>query len=257
MKLRARDRTRTLRCAPHRPRAVLVGIAASALLSAGVAAAATATNIVASHTHQYAPTKMVAGGGPGELLRVNGTDFHQVAMQIATDISYPTGYESWRQSVVPAEQSLQQHACPPGAPAGCTPQIPSGALHGAFAASAFTAWVLAWRHDMRTGQQTAASNDAHAISEALSSPAVTAWDPHPSISVPGDMGTTHPSAFGWAIPFVQAVGAGDLQGVDQAIIDDATRGGQFAWWVNVGMGLNLRLGLVGQPLLTYLNDHGA
>lgn len=240
----------------QRPRAALAGIAAAVLLGGGAAVAA--TNVfVATHTNRYPPKGMVAGGGPGELLAVGGTDFSQVAVQISSDIPYPAAYESWRQSVVSAEYALQQHACPPGAPAGCTPQMPSGALHYAFAASAFTAWVLDWRHNMMAGQQAAAASDARVISEASSWPAVTAWDPHPSMSVPGDMGTTHPSQFGWTIPFIHAVGAGDQAGVGQAIVSDANDGGQFAWWVNVGMGLDLKLGLVGQPLLTYLNDHAS
>lgn len=126
-----------------------------------------------------------------------------------------------------------------------------------FAASAFTAWVLDWRHDMLTGQKAAAANDARVIASALTWPAVTARDPHPSLSVPGDMGTTHPSPFGWAIPFVRAVGAGDLAGVNQAIVNDENLGGQFALWADTGMGVSLSRGLVGQALLTYLNDHGS
>lgn len=209
---------------------------------------------VSTHTHQRPPRAMIAGGGPGELLNVRGTDFSQVAQQISSDIPYPAAYGSWRQVVASAELSQQQLACPPGSPASCTPKMPSGALHEAFAASAFAAWVLDWRHNMLTGQK-ATANDAHVISEASSWPAVTAWDPHPSTSVRGDMGTTSPSVFGWTIPFAKAIAAGDLAGVDRAIVNDATLGGQFAWWVNVGMGLDLRLGLVGKPLLTYLDDH--
>ncbi|HEY6397826.1 MAG TPA: hypothetical protein VIX82_10265, partial [Solirubrobacteraceae bacterium] len=100
-------------------------------------------------------------------------------------------------------------------------------------------------------------SDARVISGVLRWKAVTAWDPQPSMSVPGDMGTTHPSAFGWMVPFIEAVGAGDLARVDQAIVSDANYGGQFAFWVNTGMGLNLRLGLVGRPLLAYLERHGS
>jgi hypothetical protein len=239
-----------------RPRRALAGIAAFALLSAGVAVGATKV-FVATYTHRYPPKGMIAGGGPGQLLAVDGTDFNNVAIQLSSDIPYPARYASWRQSVASAEFSLQQQACPPGSPASCAPQMPSGALHVAFADSAFAAWVLEWRRDMMAGQQAAGASDARVISEASSWSAVTAWDPHPSMSVPGDMGTTHPSPFGWTIPFTKAVSARDLAGVNQAIVNDAKDGGQFAWWVNVGMGLNLRLGLVGQPLLTYLDDHNS
>jgi hypothetical protein len=135
--------------------------------------------------------------------------------------------------------------------------MPSGALHEAFAASAFAAWVLDWRHNHAAGDTAAAATDAATIAQAASWPAVTAWDPHPSTSVPGDGGTTSPSVFGWTIPFSKAIAANDTAAVDQAIVNDANLGGQFAWWVNVGMGLNLNEGLVGQPLLNYLNDHSS
>ncbi len=217
-----------------------------------------ATNLfVPTYTHQYPPNRMITGGGPGELLNLAGTDFRQIALQISADVPYPPGYASWRDSVISAEYQLQRGACPPGAPRGCTPKIPAGALHGAFAASAFCAWVLDWRHNTMSGRHAVAARDARVISGALRWKAVTAWDPHPSMSVPGDMGTTHPSTFGWMIPFIQAVRAGDVAHVDQAIVTDADFGGQFALWVNTGMGLNLRLGLVGRPLLTYLQRHGS
>jgi hypothetical protein len=238
-----------------RHRAALAGIAA-ALLGSGVAVAATDL-FVPTHTHQYPPQGMVTGGGPGELLNVDGTNFRRVALQISSDVPYPPGFESWRQSVISSEYENQQHACPPGSPRGCMPKVPSGQLHGAFAASAFCAWVLAWRHDKGTGRRAAAASDARVISGALGWKAVTDWDPHPSMSVLGDGGTTHPSEFGWMIPFIQAVGSGDVARVDKAIVNDAGYGGQFAWWVNTGMGLNLGLNLVGRSLLGYLDRHAS
>jgi hypothetical protein len=246
-------RTARLRRFATRHRAALAGIAA-VLLGSGVAVAAT-NLFIPTHTHQYPPPGMVTGGGPGELLDLDGTNFRQVALQISSDIPYPPGYEPWRQSVISSEYETQQHACTSGSPRGCMPKVPSGQLHGAFAASAFSAWVLAWRHDMMTGHQAAAASDARVISGALGWKAVTDWDPHPSMTVPGDGGTTHPSEFGWMIPFIQAVGSGDLARVDKAIVNDARNGGQFAWWVNTGMGLNLRLNLVGRSLLNYLDRH--
>lgn len=251
--VRESRRTPRRRRSAKRPRAALAGFAV-ALLTAGAALAATHL-FVPTHTHQHPPQGMIPGGGPGELLNVDGTDFRQVALQISSDVRYPAGYGSWRNSVISSEYESQQHACPPGAPRGCTPKVPAGQLHGAFAASAFCAWILDWRRDMMTGGQVAAAHDARVISEALRWNAVAAWDPHPSMSVPGDTGTSHPSMFGWMIPFIQAVRTGDLAHVDEAIVSDARYGGQFAWWVNTGMGLNLRLGLVGRPLLTYLDRH--
>jgi hypothetical protein len=238
-----------------RPRAALAGVAVFALLGAGVALAAT-NLFVPTHTHQYPPKGMVPGGGPGELLNIAGTDFHQVALEVSADITYPPGYESWRESVISFEY-MQPSACPPGSPHGCTPKIPAGALHGAFAASAFCAWLLDWRHDVASGRLALAARAAQVISGALQWKAVRDWDPHPSMSVPGDMGSSHPSPFGWMIPFIEAVRADDLSRVNQAIVSDANYGGQFALWADTGMGLSLRRNLVGRPLLTYLDRHGS
>jgi hypothetical protein len=237
-----------------RPRAALAGITAFAVLSAGVAVAATQL-FVPTHTHEYPPKSMITGGGPGELLNLHGTDFRQIALRISSDVPYPAGYGSWRDSVISFEYAVQ---CPRGPTGRClwTPRVPAGALHGVFAASAFCAWVLDWRHDVMSRRPAAAARDRRVISGALRWKAVRDWDPHPSMSVRGDGGTTHPSAFGWMIPFIHAVRTGELAQVDQAIVSDATYGGQFALWVNTGMGLNLRLGLIGRPLLTYLNRHG-
>ncbi len=206
------------------------------VLSAGVAVAATQL-FIPTHTREYPPKGMITGGGPGELLNLDGTEFRQIALQISSDIPYPAGYGSWRDSVISFEYEAQ---CPHGPSGRCpwTPRVPAGALHGVFAASAFCAWVLDWRHDMMTSRHAAAAGDARVISGALRWKAVTAWDPHPSLAVPGDMGTTHPSVFGWMIPFIQAVRTGDLARADQAIVSDAKYGGEFALWVNTGLGLN-------------------
>jgi hypothetical protein len=234
----------------HRQRAAVAGFAAF-LLSAGVAVAATQL-FIPTHTHVYPPTAMITGGGPGELLNVDGTNFRQIALQISSDIPYPAGYASWRDSVISSEYQQQQDACLPGPSPGCIPKVPAGQLHGAFAATAFDAWVLDWRHDMMAGQRTAAEYDAGVISGVLNWNAVTDWDPHPSTSVPGDMGTTHATTFGWMIPFIQAVAAGDVAGVNELILSDRY-GGDFAVWVPGAV----KLGLEGQTLLSYLDHQGS
>jgi hypothetical protein len=235
----------------NRPRAALAGIAAFALLGAGVAVAATQL-FVPTHTHEYPPKGMIVGGGPGELLNMDGTDFRQIALKMSSDIPYPAAYGSWRDYVISMEYQTQCHPRGPTGRCEWTPRVPAGQLHGAFAASAFDAWVLDWRHDMMTGRQAAAARDARVISGALHWKAVTDWDPHPSTSVPGDGGTTHPSTFGWMIPFIQAVGAGYLAGVDRLILSDRY-GGPFASSVPVA----LRLNLAGRTLLSYLDRHGS
>ncbi len=66
---------------------------------------------------------------------------------------------------------------------------------------------------------------------------VKAEDPRPRLSVPGDMGSAHPTAFGWMIPIIRAVGTGELARVNHAILRDGSYGGQFWLWAAVGMGL--------------------
>jgi hypothetical protein len=172
----------------------------------------------------------------GQVINVDGTDFRQVALQISSDVLYPRGYESWRNAVPRWDYQNQQDACMPPT-LGCMPKMPVGELHGDFAATAFAAWVVDWRHDLMTGRAKAGARDARVISGALRWKAIQPEDPHPRLSVPGDMGSTHPTAFGWMIPIIRAVGTGELTRVNQAILRDGSYGGQFWAWAAVGMGL--------------------
>lgn len=243
--------------AKRRP-ATLAGISALVVLSASAAVAATQL-FVPTHSHRYPPKGMIVGGGPGELLYIDGTDFRQIALRISSDVPYPNRYGSWRDYVISSQHRLQPCVDPsttltPASSAarpGCKPKVPAGQLHGQFAWTAFDAWVLDWRHDVMTGRRAAAARDARVISGALNWKAVRAWDPHPSTSVRGDMGTTHPSQFGWMIPFIQAVGARGLTSVDRLIL--STRyGGPFA----AGVPGSVTRNLAGRKLLSYLDRHG-
>jgi hypothetical protein len=241
-----------------RPRVTIAGVAALVVLTASAAIAATQL-FVPTYSHHSPPKGMIVGGGPGELLYINGTDFRQIALRISADIPYPNGYGSWRDYVISSQRQLQPCVDPSATGGrasseprqGCNPKVPAGQLLGQFASTAFDAWVLDWRHDVMTGRPVAAARDARVISGALDWRAVRAWDPHPSTSVPGDMGTTHPSQFGWMIPFIQAVGARDLASVDGLILS-TTYGGLFA----TGVPESVPPHLAGRPLLSYLDRHG-
>lgn len=229
------------------PRAMLAFVAALGLLGASAAAA----------TKLFIPTRTrgpIMGGGVGALINVDGTDFRRVALQIAADVPYPREYGSWRNAVVRWEYRNQQDACMPPT-SGCMPKVPVGQMHGDFAASAFSAWVIDWRLDMMTGRATAAARDARVISGALHWRAIKAEDPHPRLSVPGDMGSTHPSEFGWMIPIIRAVGTGEVARVNQAIVRDGSYGGQFWLWAAVGLGLR-QLPLSAQALLIHVDRRG-
>jgi hypothetical protein len=226
------------------PRAVLAAVAAAGLLAAGAAAA----------TKLFIPTRSrgpVMGSGIAELINVDGTDFPRVALRLSSDIPFPRRYGSWRNAVIGWDHQNQQDACAPGAAPDCMPKMPASQLHGDFAASAFSAWVLDWRREMTSASTAAAAYDARVIAGVLSWPAITAEDPHPRVSLPGDMGSTHPSRFGWMIPIIRAVATGKVSMVDHAIVQDGRNGGQFWVWTAVGMRLK-RLPVDGQALLTYI-----
>ncbi|MGH3264181.1 MAG: hypothetical protein ACRDNS_19545, partial [Trebonia sp.] len=53
-----------------------------------------------------------------------------------------------------------------------------------------------------------------------------AWDPHPSVSAPDGNGTSAPSTFGWAIPYINAVRAGNISKLDR-LLADPRYGGNF------------------------------
>jgi hypothetical protein len=194
--VRAPRRARTRRRRLARPRAVILAAAALALAAGGVTAAKTL--FIRTHTGTYPPKGMIAGGGPGEILRTDGTNFHQVAIALSADIPFPAGYLGWRDAVIAEEIKSQTWH-----------QVPSGQLRGGYAQAAICAWILDWRAATRAGDRMRAAQDAAVLAGALHWRAVSAWDPHPSISVPGDGGTTHPSQFGWVIPYIAAVHAGD------------------------------------------------
>ena len=194
-----------------RPRRALVVALSLASLGGGVAAGTTL--FINAHTHTYAPKWAIQGAGPGEILDTRGTNFRQVALALAAGIPYPSGYaSSWH------DQVLRLNAPP------YTWRLPSGQLRGDFATSAIVAWVIDWRRAMRSGDRARASHDAATLAGALHWSAVTAWDPHPSLSIRGDMGTTHPSTFGWAIPYIAAIRAGDLATVDHLLVGDYRSG---------------------------------
>ena len=82
---------------------------------------------------------------------------------------------------------------------------------------------------------------------------VRAWDPHPRTSVPGDNGSTHPSQFGWMIPYIQAVGAGDLRQVNRLIAGERFSGDFLMYGQPVPSLKSPRVILTGRRFLRYLD----
>jgi hypothetical protein len=177
-----------------------------ALVAVGSAVAAEA--VLTAHTGKFPTKAEVPMGGPGEALNPAAPDFRAVALEVASDIPFPDGYESWRSFLIADEIRMD---------AGDGGLVSTGALHGWFAASAFCSWVHAWRQADIAGDASAASRAAQMVSAALTWKAVTDEDPHPDASVPGDDGSTQYTLFGWMLPYRNAVLADDRVRVEQLL----------------------------------------
>jgi hypothetical protein len=187
-----------------RRRTVLVVAAASVAIGASVATGAV---LLGARTGLF-PTKAEEKmGGPGEALNPAAPDFRWVALQIASDVPYPKGYESWRDFVISEEIRLADDGG----------LLSSGALHGWFAASAFCAWVQSWRQAAVAGDPNAAAQSSQTIAQAPGWKAVTDEDPHPDPSAANDPGAERGTLFGWMLPYRDAVLAGDRAQVEHLL----------------------------------------
>jgi len=194
-------RTRWLSISKPRA-ALLIGFA-----TIGIGAAVAGGSQLSAHTGHFQPKKYIPMGGPGEDLNPAAPDFRTVALQISSDIPWPDGYESWRDSLISFEISR-----------GGGGEMTTGALHGWFAMSSFCAWVQTWRYADLTGNSSAAAKAAQVISEAPGWKAVIDEDPHPDPTVPGDGGFIQSTLFGWMLPYRDAVQTGDRARVEHLIV---------------------------------------
>jgi hypothetical protein len=226
---------RTRRLSLSKPRAaLLVGFA-----TIGIGAAVAAGSQLGAHTGEFQPTPQeiakaspekakilrsyLSMGGSGEWLDPAASDFEEVYLQLSSDIPFPKGYESWRDSHVKNLKEDVKNA--KAAPESFTEKwgvvkirVTSGGLRGAVAMSAFCAWVLDWRHADVTGDTGAAAKAAQVISEAPNWKAVTDEDPHPNPTVVRDMGFIQGTLFGWMLPLRDAVLAGDRARVEHLLV---------------------------------------
>lgn len=184
-------------------------------LAVVIGGAATAAIALHAHTGLFASGPNATVGGPGEELNPAAPDFNTAALKLSADIRYPAGYESWRDWVLTVNFSKSNEAHDGGTfPAGV---VSTGALRGLFAASAFCAWVRAWRQATLAGDSTDSAQAEQTIAAAPSWPAVTAEDPHPNPASPNDPGAKTGTIFGWLIPYRDAVSAGDRSRVEQLL----------------------------------------
>ena len=216
---------RTRRLSISKPRAaLLIGFA-----TIGVGAAVAASSQLTARTGHFQPTPQqiakvakaspekakrmqsdLNAGGPGEYLNPAGSDFRAVALQVASDIPWPTGYESWRDFLISDEIRMS----------GGGSLETSGALHGWFAMSAFYAWVLAWRHAEIAGDTEAIARDAKVISEAPNWKAVTDEEKtNKPLTKNHHRSRRSPSSlFSWMLPYRDAVLAGDRARVEHLLV---------------------------------------
>jgi hypothetical protein len=206
----------------RRPRARPVALIAVLVLGLGVAAAGAAALFVNAHTGRY-PRRAweVQAGGPGEALNVAGTNFRQVAAQVTADIPFPAGYGDWRGWVV-STVSPSAQTCPGASTRSCVTTVSVGALRGWVAMGSFCAWTVDWRQALRAGDVARARRDAGVIGGVLDWRAVRAEDPRPAAG----------SLFGWILPYLPAVGAGQLSRVDALLTSGAD--GNRCWSADPG-----------------------
>jgi hypothetical protein len=202
--------TRTRRLVAGRTVVVVVAVLA---ITAGVATGAV---VLGARTGLFPTTQDQAIGGPGEALNPAASDFRQVALRLAADIPYPSGYGAWRDWVLKVETPTSTATTPHGSPfpAGL---VSSGALHGWFAASAFCAWVQNWRQAFIAGDANATAQSTQTIEKAPAWKAITDEDPHPNPSAANDPGAATGTLFGWMLPYRDAVVAGDRARVDHLL----------------------------------------
>jgi hypothetical protein len=191
-------------------------LVAAAIALLGVSAAA-ATVVLSAHTGRYPTSAEVPAGGPGELLDPSASDFRTVALEVAADIPYPDGYGGWRDYLIAREVATASDGVLES----------TGALHGWFAASAFCAWVQAWRQAGQAGDPAGATEAAQVIAQTPAWKAVTDEDPNPDPRAPNDPGAEPGTLFGWMLPYRDAVLADDRVRVDHLL---ATGYGQGKCW---------------------------
>ena len=148
------------RLSAPRLRVAIVVTAIALLIGGGVAAGA---GLFSAHTGIFPSKAETAMGGPGEALDPAAPDFRAVALQVASDIPYPAGYESWREFLIADEIRMDSGSG----------LVSTGALHGWFAASAFCAWVRSWRDAELAGDNAGAARAAQVVAQVPGWKAVT------------------------------------------------------------------------------------
>ena len=181
-----------LRKAARLRRAGVVGAVAVVALAASAGAA-----FIATRTGEQNPPEWVSAGGPGEIYRLDGTDFASELAELAVDVPYPD--EATRAAGLAAIVADFARLTEPAAAS-------TGALRAELARGAICYWSIAWQEATTDdGRATAVTG----LRSALAWPAVTDVDPKPAIDgYPSDGGPA-PTVFGYLPGIIDAAASGD------------------------------------------------
>jgi len=143
---------------------------AAAIAAAAVIGSAVGATFIASHTGRALPPEQTHLGGPGELLRLDGSDIAAVAQQLTADIEFAPGYLDVRRKALAAVFRPGDHS-----------ELTTSAARGDIAQFAACSWIDYWAARNAVGDFTAMTTATHALAGLLASSAVRDIDPNPSL----------------------------------------------------------------------------
>lgn len=165
-------------------------------------AASAAAVFISTRTGTANPAADVPISGPGELLRLDGTDFASEVTTIGADIPFPN--QASRKDAI---TRLADDA----AGGGHDALVTTGTIRGNLAKEAICAWATTW-HSVDT-RATATS----ALQGSLTWTAVTDLDPSPSIDGYVGDGGNQPTVFGYLPGIVKAATKGNTAQFTNAV----------------------------------------
>lgn len=193
-----------LRRANRWHRVAVVGVVAAVALAGSAGAI-----YIATRTGTQNPSRWVPAGGPGELYRLDGTDFAAQLTALAEDVPYPS--EAARQASLDA---IVADYADPSEPA----EASTGALRAEIARGAICYWTISWQ-DARSDAGRASATAG--LRSALTWPAVTAVDPHPAIDGEVTDFGRGPTVFGYLPGIIDAAERGDAARLTSVVHESA------------------------------------
>lgn len=164
---------------------------------------------IATRTGVQNPPEWISAGGPGEMYRLDGTDFAAELATLAADIPYPD--ESSRQANLDAIVAEYADLTEPA-------EASTGALRAEIARGAICYWTMAWQD---AGNDEGRASATAGLRGALTWPAVTDVDPQPAIDGFDADGFMAPTVFGHLPGIIDAAASGDAVRLTRAVDESA------------------------------------